>query len=292
MLERGPTNVAFYVEQSRRSPRLTPEQEIELARRWKTHGDRKAADRLVRAHLRYVVTTALRYRRYGIPVSELVAEGNFGVVLALRKFDPSRGIRFVTYAAHWVRATIMGHIVKTWSIVGGSTALRSRSFFRLRRERARLLGVLGDDERAEVELASRLGMQKERLRVLLRRLDARDQSLDAPATAHSPATSLEQLVASDDPERQFWGRHIDNEMKIAVEHALSVLDRRERFIAERRLMADSVDELSLAELGRRLGVSRERVRQLEARAKKRLRAAILARGDVPLGEWLAPRDAA
>jgi RNA polymerase sigma-32 factor len=292
MLDHGPTDAAFYVAECRRAPRLTHDQELELARKWRTRGDRKAADRLVRAHLRYVVTTALRYRRYGVPVSELVAEGNFGVVLALGKFDPSRGIRFVTYAAHWVRATIMGHIIKTWSIVGGSTALRSRSFFRLSRERARLLGVLGDEETAEIELASRLGKGHEQVRALLRRLDARDVSLDAPATAGSSVTMVDRLVASDDPEQRLFERHLGADIKRAVEHALSVLDRRERFIAERRLMADSVDELSLAELGRRLGVSRERVRQLEARTKKKLRAAILARGDAPLDEWLAPRDAA
>lgn len=292
MPDRGSTEAAFYVAQSRRVPRLTHEQELELARRFKIHGDRVAADRLVRAHLRYVVTTALRYQGYGVPVSDLVAEGNFGVVLALGRFDPSRGARFVTYAAHWVRATIMGYVIRTWSIVGGSSALRSRSFFRLRRERARLLALLGDEETAEVELASRLGVGKEHVRVLLRRLDARDASLDAPMTAQSSVTTLDRLVASDDPERQFLDRRLDSDMKRAVAHALSVLDGRERFIAERRLMADSVDELSLAELGRRLGVSRERVRQLEARAKKKLRDALRELGDVPVREWLAPRDAA
>jgi RNA polymerase sigma-32 factor len=292
MLDRGRSDAAYYVREGRRAPRLTHEQELELARRWKLHGDQVAADRLVRAHLRYVVTTALRYRHYGVPVSELVAEGNFGVVLALGKFDPGRGIRFVTYAAHWVRASIMGHIIKTWSIVGGSTALRSRSFFRLRRERAKLLGLLGDEETAEVELASRLGVGHEHVRVLLRRLDARDASLDAPATSHSSVTALDRLVALDDPERQFFERRLEKDVKRAVGDALGALDRRERFIAERRLMADAVDELSLAELGRRLGVSRERARQLEARTKKKLRAAILAGGDAPVHEWLAPKDAA
>src|SRR5688572_6108923 len=276
MPDRGPTDAAFYVAESRPAPRLTAEQELELACRWKSFGDRAAADRLVRAHLRYVVTTALRYRHYGVPVSELVAEGNFGVVLALGKFEPSRRLRFVTYAAHWIRATIMGHIIKTWSIVGGSTALRSRSFFRLRRERAKLLGLLGDEETAEIELASRLGVGHEHVRLLLRRLDARDASLDAPAPSHSSPTTLDRLVASDDPERQFFEQRLERDVKRAVGDALGALDRRERFIAERRLMADAVDELSLAELGRRLGVSRERVRQLEARTKKKLRAAILA----------------
>src|SRR6478609_5938528 len=148
-------DVAFYIAESKRAPRLERDEEMALALRWKD-GDRAAGDALARANLRHVVAVAMKYRRYGVPISDLIAEGNFGVVHALGKFDPERGIRFVTYAAHWVRAYMLDHIIKTWSVVGGgSGALRSRLFFRLRRERVRVTNLLGDGEAADIEVASR-----------------------------------------------------------------------------------------------------------------------------------------
>src|SRR5690349_18618862 len=143
-------DLGFYLGEAKRAPRLGREQELELALRWKQQGDRLAADTLARANLRHVVTIALKYRHYGVGVSELIAEGNFGVVHALGKFEPERGIRFVTYSAHWVRAYMLDHIIKTWSVVGGGTgALRSRLFFRLRRERVRVTNLLGEGEAAD-----------------------------------------------------------------------------------------------------------------------------------------------
>ena len=130
-----------------------------LTRRWSSHQDRAAADRLVRSHLRYVVAIALKYRRYGIPLSELIAEGNFGVVHALKKFEPERGNRFVTYAAYWIRAYILNYIIRSWSLVGvGSGALRSKMFFKLRRERVRITNLVGEGEEADEMLAQRFNM--------------------------------------------------------------------------------------------------------------------------------------
>jgi len=212
--------VSRYITMVQHLPRLTREEELEIATRWRTERDEKAKDALVRAHLRYVVAIALKYRRYGLPLAELIAEGNFGVVHALSKFEPERGNRFVTYAAYWIRAYMLNYIIRSWSLVSaGSGALRSKMFFKLRRERVRITNLVGEGDKADEMLAERFNMPKAQ----------------------------------------------------AVRVALEALDVRERFIVEKRLMADSEDELSLAEIGRRLGVSRERARQLEARAKRKLK---------------------
>lgn len=280
-----------YITMVQEFPQLEREEELDLARAWLERRDAEAADRLVRAHLRYVVSIALKYRRYGVPVAELIAEGNFGVMHALSKFQPERGNRFVTYAAYWIRAYVLNYIIRQWSLVGaGSGALRSKMFFRLRREKVRVVNQLGDGDRAEVALAERLGLPREQVASMLRRLEARDVSLDAKVYDDS-ATSLGDTLVSPgaDQESSLAATDGRDRLRAAVEAALGALDARERMIVETRLMADPEDELSLAELGRRLGVSRERARQLEARAKKKLRG-LLDREPRLHGE--APREAA
>jgi len=293
MLAHTSNDLGFYLAEAKRAPRLGREQELELARLWKQNGDRVAADALARANLRHVVTIALKYRHYGVAVADLIAEGNFGVVHALGKFEPERGIRFVTYAAHWVRAYMLDHVIKTWSVVGGgSGALRSRLFFRLRRERVRVTNLLGDGEAADLEVANRLGVTPDQLRGMVQRLEARDLSLDVRAAPDSPLGLVDLLPAKENQEQALLEMQVGGSVKSAVARALGQLDPRERYIAERRLMADSADELSLAEIGRVLGVSRERARQLEERTKKKLRASIPALGNAIVSEWLAPPDAA
>jgi RNA polymerase sigma-32 factor len=252
---------------------LTRERERELALRWRQDRDAAAADELVKAHLRYVVATALKFRRYGIPLDELIAEGSFGVVHALGKFDPDRGTRFVTYAAYWIRAYILNYVLRSWSLVGsGAGALRSKNFFRLRRERARVFNLFTDEASAREELARRLEVPVNQLAAMLERLDTRDVSLDSQMFDGSNSRLLDTLV-SDVADQEI--SLADDEARVdraeAVRSAIVKLDTRERFIVESRMMADRDDELSLAEIGRRLGVSRERARQLEARAKKKLR---------------------
>jgi RNA polymerase sigma-32 factor len=266
-------NVSRYLSMVQGFPQLDREQELKLATRWHEHGDVDAADKLVRAHLRYVVAIALKYRRYGVPLSELIAEGNFGVVHALKKFQPERGNRFVTYAAYWIRAYILNYIIRSWSLVGaGSGALRSKMFFRLRREKVRVLNLVGDGTAADELLATRLGLTLEQVQGMLRRLEARDVSLDAKVYEDSGTAVLDTLVSpAQDQEQSLAATGVQEKLKDAVREAVEELDDRERYIVENRLMADPEDELSLAELGRRLGVSRERARQLEARAKKKLR---------------------
>jgi RNA polymerase sigma-32 factor len=294
--EADPT-ISRYIATVQAFPQLSREEEFALAKAWVENGDEDAADKLVRAHLRYVVAIALKYRRYGVPLSELIAEGNFGVVHALKKFQPERGNRFVTYAAYWIRAYVLNYVIRSWSLVGaGSGALRSKMFFRLRREKVRVLNLVGDGEEADELLAARLGLSREQVQAMLRRLEARDVSLDAKVFDDSGTAVLDTLVApGQDQEQALASRGLRERLRDAVHDAVEELDDRERFIVEKRLMADPEEELSLAELGRRLGVSRERARQLEARAKKKLRGRLevisredgLSMGEAP-SSWRGP----
>ena len=278
-------SVSRYITMVQEFPQLSREDELELARAVAERSDPEAADKLVRAHLRYVVAIALKYRRYGVPLSELIAEGNFGVVHALKKFQPERGNRFVTYAAYWIRAYILNYIIRSWSLVGaGSGALRSKMFFRLRREKVRVLNLVGDGQEADEVLATRLGLTLEQVQSMLRRLEARDLSLDAKVFDDSGTSVVDTLVAPGQDQEQSLATSTNRDrLRDAVRGAITELDERERYIVENRLMADPEDELSLAELGRRLGVSRERARQLEARAKKKLkgRLEVLSHEDEP-----------
>lgn len=272
----GSGELGRYFSQAHSFPALTREDERELAKRVQNGGDSKAEDTLIRAHLRHVVSIALRYRRYGVPLEELISEGNFGLVHALKKFDPDRGTRFVTYAAYWIRAYVLNHVIRSWSMVGvGSGALRSKMFFKLRRERVKIANLFGEGADADELLAKSLDLPTATVRSMVRRLDARDVSLDTKVYDGS-ATTLGDLLVSDDESQEeiVGGSELGERVREAVRDALTDLDRRERFIVERRLMADGEEELSLAEIGRRLGVSRERARQLEVRAKKKLRSRI------------------
>jgi len=262
--------LAEYISRVRSIPRLSREEEHVLALSAKV-GDMDAAHKLVEANLRFVVAVALQYRRYGIPISELIAEGSLGLILAVRKFDPERGTRFVTYAGYWIRAYVLDLVVKSASLVGGgSGALRSKLFFRLRRERARMANHEQDQTRIVEELAQRFHVDTERMARMLRQIDARDVSLDVSTHADSAVTMLDTLQdegASQEEELMASEQQTGLNDRLGV--ALGALDRRERYIVEQRIMGE--DEMSLAELGRRLGVSRERARQIEARAKRKLR---------------------
>jgi RNA polymerase sigma-32 factor len=261
----------MYLAEVAKIPVLSREAEHDLAVRAKT--DPRAAKDLVRANLRYVVAIALSYRRYGVRVGDLVSEGNVGLMIALSKFDPSRGTRFVTYAAHWIRAMILDHVIRSHSLVGmGSGPMRSKVFFRLRRERAKIAASTNDAAEALQLLADKFGTTPERVELMTARLEARDVSMDGKT--HDDATStLVETLASPLPsqEDELADRERAGKLEERVKGAMADLDPRERLIVEMRMMADGPDELSLAEIGRRLGVSRERARQLEARARKKLR---------------------
>ncbi|HET9959163.1 MAG TPA: sigma-70 family RNA polymerase sigma factor [Polyangiaceae bacterium] len=285
--------LARYLREAHEAPRLSREEELILARNIKATGDRQAQDALTRAHLRDVVAIARKYQRYGLPLEELIAEGNFGLVQALGKFDPERGVRFVTYSAHWIRAYVLNHIINAWSLVGaGSGPLRSRVFFKLRRERTRITNLLGPGEEAERALAQRMGVSPETMQRMLQRLEARDVSLDAHVGEDAQVRWLDLLPSEEDQEETLFEHELGDNLQTTVRSALTVLDSRELYIAERRLMADQNEELSLAEIARTLGVSRERARQLEARAKRKLRTRIARQGNAIVHEWLTLRSAA
>lgn len=258
-----------YIQQVRAIPKLSREDEHQLAL-LVVKGDQDAADKLVEANLRYVIAIALQYRRYGVKLGDLIAEGSVGLVTAVRKFDPHRGTRFVTYAGYWIRAFVLEAVVRSSTMVGaGSGPFRSKLFFRLRRERARLSNVISDPDELIERLAADFDTTKVKMTELLRRLDQREISLDAPAYHDSDSTLVEMLPGSAEPQDlvvERRRRHSGIQTRLAG--ALSVLDDRERLIVEKRILSD--DSASLASLGRELGVSRERARQLEARAKRKL----------------------
>lgn len=264
----------FLFNQAKSAPQLDRDLEATLIERWQA-GDAQARDTLVRCHQRYVVALALKYRHYGVPVSELVAEGNVGVVLALARFQPERGVRFGTYAAHWVKAQMLACVVKSGRAVSGSDGpLRSQLFFKLRRERARVFNLLGPGDAADRELATRLGLSLERVQRMNQRLDARDVAVD------------EHLAAPQDQERELFEQQLGQSLGNAVQRALADLDPRERGIIEQRYLHDGEPQRSLAEIARRLRISRERVRQLEQRAITKLRRRLGSTTDPVLRDWL------
>jgi RNA polymerase sigma-32 factor len=261
-----------YIAKVNRYPRLLREEEEELWRRWQFEQDPRTNETLICANLRYVIAIALKYRRYGLPVAELIAEGNSGIMRALLKFEPNRGNRFVTYASYWIRAFILSHVVKSWSMVGGgSGVLRSKVFFRLRRERVRITNLLGESDQALELLAERFATSPDRVEEMIRRVEARDISLNARVFDDDGTTLMDTLAAQQSSQEESYAYSQESlRVNHVVHAALEALDRRERHIVEHRLMADDEECQSLAELGRFLGVSRERARQIEVRAKRKL----------------------
>lgn len=269
------SGLATYFDQISRYPILDKKTELRLARRAR-RGEVAARDRLVESHLRFVVKIATKYRGYGIRLADLIAEGNLGLLEAVRRFDPGRGLRFMTYAAYWIRAYVLALVLRQWSLVGvGTGPLQSKMFFRLASTRNRLeTEEQGDAPAVERRLAAHFGTTEERVRAMSGRLGGRDTSLDQQAYREA-GSSLLDLLADDraDQERSLSDVERDTRVRALIAGTIERLDPRERMIFEERLMAD--DAITLAELGERMGLSRERVRQLEERVKAKLRVALL-----------------
>lgn len=276
-----------YIARVNAIPPLDREQELALARAFRDEGDREAGRRVIRANLRNVVPHALRHRNLGLPLSELIAQGNLALCDALRRFEPERGLRFATYANYWIRAEILGVILRSRSLVGGGRGpLRSKFVFRMRKEHARLVTQHGESPEVVSILAERFGKTPNEIRYILARLEARDASLDVKVGSESSVSLLDTLTdgAEEAVEERLHTARSREQLVEAVVHATSDLDTRQRFILERRLMADADRRMSLSEIGRRFGVSRERARQLEHALKKRLRTRLSpVYGELELG---------
>jgi RNA polymerase sigma-32 factor len=265
-----------YLEEIRRFPMLEPQDEFMLAKRWREHGDRDAAHKLVTSHLRLVAKIAMGYRGYGLPISEVISEGNVGLMQAVKRFEPDKGFRLATYAMWWIKAAIQEYILRSWSLVKmGTTANQKKLFFNLRKAKSKISALEEGDLRPDqVKLiAKRLGVTEQDVVDMNRRLGG-DVSLNAPIRDDGDSGEWQDWLVdevSDQETRLVEDEESDNRRK-ALGDALSVLNERERRIFEARRLAD--DPVTLEDLAAEFGVSRERVRQIEVRAFEKVQRAV------------------
>ena len=265
-----------YLEEIRRFPMLEPQEEYMLAKSWREHGDRDAAHKLVTSHLRLVAKIAMGYRGYGLPISEIVSEGNVGLMQAVKRFEPEKGFRLATYAMWWIKAAIQEYILRSWSLVKmGTTANQKKLFFNLRKAKSKISALNdGDLKPDQVALiAKRLGVTEKDVVDMNRRLGG-DTSLNAPIRDDGDSGEWQDWLADDSAGQEeilAENEELDNR-RSALEHALTVLNDRERRIFEARRLAD--DPVTLEELAEEFGVSRERVRQIEVRAFEKVQKAV------------------
>jgi RNA polymerase sigma-32 factor len=265
-----------YLEEIRRFPMLEPQDEFMLAKRWREHGDRDAAHKLVTSHLRLVAKIAMGYRGYGLPISEVISEGNVGLMQAVKRFEPEKGYRLSTYAMWWIKAAIQEYILRSWSLVKmGTTANQKKLFFNLRKAKSKISALEEGDLRPDqVKLiAKRLGVTEQDVVDMNRRLGG-DVSLNAPIRDDGDSGEWQDWLVdevSDQETRLVEDEESDNRKK-ALGEALSVLNDRERRIFEARRLAD--DPITLEDLAAEFGVSRERVRQIEVRAFEKVQRAV------------------
>jgi RNA polymerase sigma-32 factor len=265
-----------YLEEIRRFPMLEPQQEYMLAKRWKEHGDRDAAHQLVTSHLRLVAKIAMGYRGYGLPISEVISEGNVGLMQAVKRFEPDKGFRLATYAMWWIKASIQEYILRSWSLVKmGTTANQKKLFFNLRKAKSKISALQEGDLRPDQVglIAKRLGVTEQDVIDMNRRLGG-DASLNAPIRDDGESGEWQDWLADDsESQESVMAEHeeLDNRRK-ALSSALEVLNDRERRIFEARRLAD--EPVTLEDLASEFGVSRERVRQIEVRAFEKVQKAV------------------
>lgn len=275
-----------YMVEVKRIPMLTREEEDTLARRFRDHGDVEAAHKLVTSNLRFVVKVAYQFRSYGLKMLDLIQEGNMGLMRAVQKFNPDRGYRLISYAVWWIKAFLQAYILRSYSMVKlGTTQAQRKLFFRLRSARARLEQeeanqdhVMSGDERTS-RLAEELGVEQNEVQEMELRLAARDFSLDVEIGEEGKDTHLDMLPSSVESAEDTVGtREIRGLLHKDVGEALKTLSDKERLIVEQRIMAD--DPPTLREIGEQWGVSRERARQIEANALRKLKGYLAANSRV------------
>jgi RNA polymerase sigma-32 factor len=274
-----------YLTEIRKFPMLAKEQEFMLAKRWQEHGDTKAAHQLVTSHLRLVAKIAMGYRGYGLPIGEVISEGNVGLMQAVKKFDPDKGFRLATYAMWWIRASIQEYILRSWSLVKmGTTAAQKKLFFNLRRLKGQMAALEEGDLKPEhvATIAHKLAVTEEEVTSMNRRLSGGgDASLNAPIGGAGGEGDSEWMdwLADDKAEGTQETRLADSEeygqRMSLLQEAMSELNERERHIIEERRLRD--EPATLEDLSKQYGVSRERVRQIEVRAFEKLQKAMKSR---------------
>ncbi len=265
-----------FVSEVSRYPVLDREAEQRLARQYRDDGDVDAAHKLVVSNLRFVIKIAHTYRGYGLTLLDLVQEGNIGLMHAVKKFDPDKGYRLISYAVWWIRAHIQSFVMRSWSLVKlGSGRVKRKLFFKLRSQRSEIEAAnQGDVEATKDALAVRLGVSKEDISDMEARMAARDFSLDAPLADDLGARHLDMLEdGTPDPESLAMAEEEHRLLHEVLEAGSKDLNERESYILEHRLLADEPD--TLATIGDEFGVSRERARQIEARLLKKLKAAAI-----------------
>lgn len=266
-----------YLREVRKFPMLTPEQEFMLAKRWREHGDIEAAHQLVTSHLRYVAKIALRYRGYGLPLADLIAEGNIGMMQAVKKFDPDRGFRLATYALWWIKASMQEYILRSWSLVKiGTTAAQKRLFFNLRRLKNQIAGYNDGDLPKEqvMAIAKELAVTEDEVISMNRRMGGKDQSLNALIGGEDNTDERQDWLVdqSADQEQQTANAQESAQRQKFLQEAMGALNQREREIIEARRLRD--DPATLESLSEIYKISRERVRQIEARAFEKLQQSL------------------
>jgi RNA polymerase sigma-32 factor len=264
-----------YLTEIRKFPMLQPSEEFMLAKRWTEQGDRDAAHRLVTSHLRLVAKIAMGYRGYGLPISEVVSEGNVGLMQAVKRFDPDKGFRLATYAMWWIKAAIQEYILRSWSLVKmGTTANQKKLFFNLRKAKGQISALDEGDLRPDqvAVIATKLGVTEQDVVDMNRRLGG-DVSLNAPLREEGEGEWQDWLVDSGASQETVLLAEQEGQNRLAaLRDALGVLNPRERRIFEARRLAD--DPMTLEDLSGEFGVSRERVRQIEVRAFEKVQDAV------------------
>ena len=275
----GSVGLARYLDEIRRFPMLEPNEEYMLAKSWREHADSDAAERLVTSHLRLVARIAMGYRGYGLPIGEVISEGNVGLMQAVKRFEPDKGFRLATYAMWWIRASIQEYILRSWSLVKiGTTAAQKKLFFNLRRTKGQLQALEEGDLKPEnvKAIATKLGVPEEDVVNMNRRLGG-DSSLNAPVRADLEGGGEWQDWLVDDTPDQ-GERFADSEeldmRRSYLTKAMSSLNDRERRIFEARRLAE--EPKTLEDLSAEFGVSRERIRQIEVRAFEKVQKAVQA----------------
>ena len=272
----GSLGLSRYLEEIRRFPMLEPTQEFMLAKRWSEHQDQGAAHQLVTSHLRLVARIAMGYRGYGLPIGEVISEGNVGLMQAVKRFEPDRGFRLATYAMWWIRASIQEYILRSWSLVKmGTTASQKKLFFNLRRVKGQIQAIEDGDLRPDQVkvIATKLGVPEADVISMNRRLSG-DSSLNAPVRADQESGEWQDWLVDDEPnQEEVLAESEELSMRRQfLATGLATLNDRERRIFEARRLSD--DPSTLEDLSAEFGVSRERIRQIEVRAFEKVQKAV------------------